>query len=238
MPGTFHSLGRERAGGASGIRKTGSMGWDSAALARKDFADTIEGLTPDQVKGTTLCDLWTPHLVAAHLVTFVDVPLPKFMFNVAKHRGNFDPAADEMAQKIGKRTTEDLVATLRAKAGKKSALPIFPEGLTLVDTVAHHQDVRRGLGIDVAPRAEHVKLSLEFLTTQKQAKALLETKGLLDGLRFEATDLDWSSGDGELVSGPGESILMAILRRDTTDELTGDGVATLKARIAAAKSES
>ncbi len=127
-----------------------------------------------------------------------------------------------MAQKIAKRSTEDLVATLRAKADKSAGLPIFPEGVTLADVVAHHQDVRRGLGLDAEPRAEHIKLSLEFLPTQKQAKALLETKGLFDGLRFDASDLDWTSGEGELVSGRGESILMAILRRDTTAELTGD----------------
>ena len=46
----------------------------------------------------------------------------------------------------------------------------------------------------------------------------------------EATDLDWSHGDGQLVSGPGEAILMQILGRDTADELTGDGVAVLAAR--------
>lgn len=220
------------------IGKTGQMGWDNVATARNDFADTIEGLTPEQVTGTTLCEGWTPHLVTAHLVTFVDVPLPKFMFNVAKHRGNFDLAADVMARKLGERSTKDLLATLRDKASKGSPFPTFPEGLSLADTIIHHQDVRRGLGIDAAPSDEHVRMSLDFLTNERQAKLLLETKGLLDGLRLEATDVDWSWGEGELISGPAESILMAITRRDTTDELTGAGVATLKSRMAAAKSES
>lgn len=210
------------------------MGWNNVAVARRDFADTISSLTPETIDGgATLCRGWSPHLVAAHLVTFVDVPLPKFMFNVLKHRGNFDKAADAMARKIAERPTADLLATLRNKADKGSAMPTFPEELTLADVVVHHQDVRRGLQLDAPARAEHVQMSLEFITTHKQAKLLLETKGLLDGLRLDATDLDWSWGDGETISGPGESILMAITRRDTTDELTGEGVETLASRIAA-----
>jgi hypothetical protein len=107
---------------------------------------------------------------------------------------------------------------------------MFPEGLTVADVVVHEQDVRRGLGLAGAPDPELVQYSLEFLTTHKRAKLLLEKPGLLEGLRFEATDLDWSSGSGALVSGPGEAILMTMLRRDVSSELTGDGVATLVSR--------
>ena len=211
-----------------------SEGWKLAARSRNEFADVIEALTPEQVEnGTTLCEGWSPHLVLAHAVTFVDVPLPKFMFNVAKSRGNFDAAADGMARTIAERPTSELVSTLRAKADKKSSMPMFPEGLTVADMIVHEQDVRRGLGLEGAPDPELVRYSLEFLTTHKQAKLLLEKKGLLDGLRFEATDLDWSSGSGDLVNGPGEAILMTMLRRDAAGELNGDGVGTLVSRAAA-----
>jgi uncharacterized protein (TIGR03083 family) len=207
-------------------------GWKLAARARNEFADVIEGLTPEQVEsGTTLCEGWSPHLVLAHAVTFVDVPLPKFMFNVAKHRGNFDVASDVMARKIAQRPVSDLIATLRAKAGKTSSIPTFPEGLTVADMVVHAQDVRRALELDGAPDPELVAYSLEFLTTHKQAKLLLEKQGVLEGLRFEATDLDWSSGTGALVHGPGEAILMTMVRRNASSELTGDGVETLVSRV-------
>ncbi|MFT6392556.1 MAG: hypothetical protein ACJA14_002082 [Ilumatobacter sp.] len=53
---------------------------------------------------------------------------------------------------------------------------------------------------------------------------------MLAGLRSEATDLDWSFGDGELVSGPGEALVMAMLRRDVNTELTGSGVAVVASR--------
>ncbi|MGK0274850.1 MAG: hypothetical protein ACI9N0_001231 [Ilumatobacter sp.] len=204
--------------------------WTQAAQARRDFADMIDGLSPEQINAPTLCEGWTAHHVAAHLVTFVDVPLPKFIFNVAKAKGNFDVAANKMAQRIADRPVTDLVATLRAKANKKAALPMFPGELTMVDTMVHTQDVRRALDLSGDLPTDAVRASLEFLTTSKRAVVLLEHKGLLDGLRLESTDSDWSYGEGQLVSGTNEALLLGILRRPVFEELNGDGVATLRQR--------
>ena len=53
------------------------------------------------------------------------------------------------------------------------------------------------------------------------------------GLRFEATDLDWSTGDGPVVSGAGEAIMLAVTgRRVALPDLTGPGAATLSPRLA------
>ena len=54
------------------------------------------------------------------------------------------------------------------------------------------------------------------------------------GLRFVATDLDWSYGppDAPRVEGPAEDLLLAICgRRTGLAALHGDGVAELAARI-------
>ena len=110
-------------------------------------------------------------------------------------------------------------------------MPGFPPELSVADVVVHTQDVRRGLGLEGAPDEELLRTSLDFITASKKAKLLVEQKGLFDGLRLEATDFDWSSGDGALVSGPAESLLMAAMRRPAMDELTGDGVETLRTRV-------
>jgi hypothetical protein len=49
---------------------------------------------------------------------------------------------------------------------------------------------------------------LEFLIRLKKAKLMLEKEDLFDGLRLKATDLDWSNGDGALVSCPAEWLVM------------------------------
>jgi hypothetical protein len=52
------------------------------------------------------------------------------------------------------------------------------------------------------------------------------------GLRLEATDLDWRAGEGPLVTGKGEAIVMALAGRpQVLQELSGDGVDILKARL-------
>ena len=205
-------------------------GWTLAAEARTAFADLCDTLTPEQINESTWCEGWDSHHVAAHVATFVEVPLPKFMFTIAKNKGNFDQAADVMANALVERPMSDLVATIRAKASKKSILPIFPSELTMVDAVVHTEDIRRGLGLPGEPDPGLVRACLEFLTTSKKAGPLLETKGLLEGLRFEATDSDWTAGDGQLLSGSSIDLLLAIARRPVDDQLTGDGVSALRAR--------
>ena len=57
-------------------------------------------------------------------------------------------------------------------------------------------------------------------------------KGLADGIRFEATDLDWSAGDGAVARGPGEAILLTMTgRRIAVVDLVGPGVDTLRGRL-------
>ena len=53
------------------------------------------------------------------------------------------------------------------------------------------------------------------------------------GLRFEATDVGWAWGDGPLVRGSGEAVLLALAGRPVAlADLDGDGVAVLRDRLA------
>ena len=203
-----------------------------AAEARIAFADLCDTLTPAQIEEPTWCEGWSSHLVAAHVATFIEVPLPKFMFTIAKNKGNFDAASDLMARDLAERSMSDLVSAIRTKASKKAALPMFPGELTLIDVVVHTEDIRRGLGLPGEPAPGLVRPCLQFMTTNKKAKPMLETAGLLDGLRFEATDSDWTHGDGQLVSGSSIDLLLAMTRRPVDDQLTGDGVSVLRGRHA------
>lgn len=69
---------------------------------------------------------------------------------------------------------------------------------------------------------------LDFLTTSKQAKTLVNDLPSLDGVQLHATDLDWRHGDGAEVSGTGEAIMMTLARRPVLDELRGPGVDQLR----------
>jgi hypothetical protein len=52
------------------------------------------------------------------------------------------------------------------------------------------------------------------------------------GLRLVATDTDWSHGKGPEVEGAAEALLLLLYGRSPrTDELTGEGAATVLARL-------
>jgi uncharacterized protein (TIGR03083 family) len=118
-----------------------------------------------------------------------------------------------------------LVASCRRPRGLPAALK---GGIALTDGTIHHQDIRRALGLRRTIAAGQLAAVLDFSLTAPT----LPSKGNTRGLRLVADDLDWSSGTGPEVSGPGEALLMAAAgRRQALDELDGDGLETLRRRV-------
>ena len=197
--------------------------WKNAAKARTDFADMIETLSAEQLAADTLCAGWSAQDVAGHLVSFIDLSLPAMMLSMAKGGFNVDKAWSANAKKYAAQDASKIASTLRNNASHPSAMKSFPPGLTTVDAAVHTQDVRRPLGLSGSLDPEVLREALDFCTSHKKSKMMVPPKDIA-GLRLEATDIDWSWGAGDLVSGPAEAILMGINRRDTRAELTGDGV--------------
>ncbi len=198
--------------------------WEMAGQARNNFADMIEGLSPEQLHQGSLCDEWTAEGVLAHVTSFVETGLGAFAATMVKARFDFDKGSISMANKQLARPTSDVLASLRAKATKSGALPIFPESMTVSDVVIHTQDVRRGLGLPDSADPVLVRSTLDFLTTHKLATTLVHRKPL-DGVELVATDIDWTFGEGDEITGTGEALMMALSGRSVLDELTGPGVA-------------
>lgn len=196
------------------------------AKARTDFADLLDSLTEEQLAAATLCENWTPMDVAGHLVSFVEMGLPTMMFSMARKGFNVDKAWAANAAKYKTMGRDAISAALRAKAAKGAPIPSFSAGISFLDVAVHTQDVRRGLGLEGSLDGGVLRESLDWVTTHKQRKIHVDPEAI-EGLRLEATDLDWSWGEGALVSGPAEAILMGLNRRDVAAELTGDGVVKL-----------
>jgi hypothetical protein len=65
----------------------------------------------------------------------------------------------------------------------------------------------------------------------KRSNLLIGSKRRIAGLTLLATDAEWSHGTGPEVAGPVLSLVMAMTGRMLAlDDLTGDGVATLRSR--------
>jgi hypothetical protein len=106
--------------------------------------------------------------------------------------------------------------------------PPGPTDTMLGETIIHAEDIRRPLGIhhDYAPDA--VVQVADFF---KGSSLIIGAKGRIAGLTLRATDTNWAHGTGPEVSGPVLALVMAMTgRKAVLDDLSGDGVATLRQR--------
>ncbi|MGK5740623.1 maleylpyruvate isomerase family mycothiol-dependent enzyme [Micromonospora sp. URMC 103] len=197
---------------------------------RRRAADLIDSLDQDQLDTPSLCGAWTVKQVAGHLVAPLAAPrrwlLPLLLRNgFHPHRANA-----QLAERVARRPAGDIAAALRTHAETPFKAPVVGFHGQLTDLQVHGQDMRRPLGLPHDLRPERLRVSLDFLTGRRAVGFV--PRGLTRGLRFEATDLGWTSGDGAAVRGAAEALLLALTGRSVVlDELGGDGVGVLRDRL-------
>lgn len=205
--------------------------FDWIADERRTLAALLATLTPEQLRTPSLCGSWTVQETFGHLCVPLTVSLPGFAVEMAKARGRFDVANDRLARKAAQRGPKKLAALLRDRADSRFTPPGSDWLAPLSDVMIHGQDIRRPLGLraDFAP--ERLVTVLDFLQTPMAQRGFVRS-GRLDGLRFEATDLDWAHGEGALVRGTAEALMVAVGGRPAAvADLTGDGVEVLRGRL-------
>lgn len=199
------------------------------AEERRALADLLDTLTPEQWATPSLCAGWTVREVAAHLVVPFEVSVPSLMLRLVRSLGSYDRAMDGATREVAARPTTELAARLRANADHRFTPPMSGPEAPLTDVVVHGQDIRRPLGIAHGIEPEHLRVALDRMAGGALG---FVPRSRVAGLRFEATDLDWSAGDGALVRGPAEAILLAITGRPVAlADLEGDGADRLADRI-------
>jgi uncharacterized protein (TIGR03083 family) len=196
-----------------------------AAIAdeRRRIADLVASLTPAQLDVPSLCVDWTVKQVAGHLLSAIDSPPAALLPLIMRSGFQLHLANARLAVLTAERPAAELAAGLRAHAGNPGQL---------TDLQVHGQDMRRPLGLPHGLRPDRLRVSLEFLTGGRAVG--FAPRRRLAGLRFEASDLDWSSGAGPAVTGPAEALMMAMTGRPVVlGELDGPGVPILRNRLAA-----
>jgi uncharacterized protein (TIGR03083 family) len=197
---------------------------------RRSLAALLSGLTGDQQATQSLCSEWSVHDVVAHLVVPLEVGIPKFALAMLACRGNFDRANVRLAREQARRPFGELTEVLRRKADSRFTPPGSGPEAPLTDLLVHGLDIRWPLGLPRDLPQERVHKSLTFLTAAPVGGVI--PKGRLEGLRFEANDIDWAHGSGATVRGSAEALLLAITGRTAAlGHLSGDGVSTLRGRV-------
>lgn len=200
---------------------------------RRRAADFIDSLTPEQLGTPSLCQGWTVKQVAAHIIAPFATRRRWYLPVLVRSRFSLHRGIAMLAERIAERPAPQIAAVLRENAETPFRPPVVGFLGQLTDLQIHGQDMRRPLGLTRDFEPERLRASLEFLVGRSAVGAFVR-RGLTAGLRFEATDVAWTAGEGPTVRGPGEALMLALAGRGAAlPELDGDGVAVLRERLAA-----
>lgn len=154
----------------------------------------------------------------------------RVVWDVVRFRGDLARMVDVTTREQARQPPADLVASLRERAGERLKAPVVGPHGPMVDTAVHLRDAARPLGLDTCPPPEDWRHVLDFLVSSPAERGFVGV-GRTAGLRLEATDIDWSRGEGELVRGAAEALAVGIAGRGAVyGELDGPGVEVLRER--------
>jgi uncharacterized protein (TIGR03083 family) len=201
--------------------------WATLAAERRTFADVLDELTPPQWATPSLCDAWTVREVAAHMMVGPSGSTGAFLLAMVRARGRFAVANRLLAARGAARPTSEIAEDFRRLADSRFSPPGMDWHAPLTDFLVHRLDVTVPLGLPPGPPLDAWADTLDFLVSKKAQRAFIGRA--VPALGYRATDVDWTHGDGDAVSGPAEALALALTRRPPRlDELTGAGADTLR----------
>jgi uncharacterized protein (TIGR03083 family) len=184
----------------------------AAAIAaeRRELAGVLGRLPPGAWDEPTLCDGWRVREVVAHITMPFRYPAPRFAFELARSRGNFNRMAERCARRAAAASAAELTAALRDNAEH----PWKPPGGGLVGALTHDMihglDITVALGIDRAVPAGRLAIVLDSVTTARSLKFFGTS---LSGIQLRATDTGWTFGSGTPVTGAAQDLALAVCGR-------------------------
>lgn len=199
--------------------------WPMVHTERAALIEDLARLDEEQWRQPSLCDGWTVHDVAAHLVDTARTTRLGFVAGLARARFDFDRQNARGVERERAASPAKTLERLRRVASRTSTPPA-PLDSRLVEEVVHGEDIRRPLGLIRAypPQAVVRGLRLQLRTPASFGGA----KELTSRVRLTATDAEVSVGEGPEVRGPALSLLLAVSgRRTALGELDGPGLGAL-----------
>jgi uncharacterized protein (TIGR03083 family) len=191
---------------------------------RRDLVTLLRTLPEEEWQVQSLCDGWRVRDVVAH-VLYDMIPAWQYLAIMVKGRFSVDRINNRLVDREQETPTTQLVDRLESSIGRGAMARLAPAS-ALADVLVHHQDIRRPLGRQ--RRIPEERLVNVLNHPDPFALPWRHTRGL----RFVATDVEWSKGSGPEVRGTGEAIALATVGRPIVlDELTGDGVPELRRRL-------
>ncbi|WP_336214540.1 maleylpyruvate isomerase family mycothiol-dependent enzyme [Nonomuraea sp. LPB2021202275-12-8] len=173
--------------------------WSMVHAERAALIDDLARLDDEQWGEPSLCEGWTVHDVAAHLVDTARTTRLGFVLGLVRARFDFDRQNAVGVERERGASPQETLERLRQVAPRRSTPPA-PLDSRLVEEVLHGEDIRRPLGLTRSyPQAAVVRsLRLQARTPASFGGA----KELTARVQLTAADADLSIGDGPEVREP------------------------------------
>ena len=199
-----------------------------ARAERTELVALLRTLTPEQWCAPSLCSGWTVRDVVAHLASYDAVRPRDAARRFVTSRFVLSDANDRGLDDLAMRSDADLVDALDAADGARGLPAALGWRVVLVDTLVHHQDIRRPLGLRREIPAARLRSALNIAVVAPPLRGFWRVRGV----RVVATDIEWSFGCGPEARGPGEAVLMALAGRPgAAHDLEGPGAPALVRRL-------
>jgi uncharacterized protein (TIGR03083 family) len=201
--------------------------WPTIHREREALAVDLEPLTDEQWATPSLCTDWTVRQVVAHMTGTAKITPASFFPKLIGSGFSMKRLQAKDIANLSGGTPAETLAHFKDVVGS-SKHPPGPTDTWLGETIIHAEDVRQPLGIKHEYPAG---VAVQVADFYKSSNLVIGAKRRIAGLKLTATDTDWSHGDGPEVRGPIVALVMAMTgRKPALEDLTGDGVATLRSR--------
>ena len=201
--------------------------WGFIHAERQAMVETLSSLSAEQWAAPSWCEGWTVQDTAAHIVAAAEQTPSNFYKELIQAGFRFHVFTDRAAKRLSSAGPDELVRRLQARTSTTNHPPA-PVMAMLGEIVVHGEDIGRPLGLRRRP-PDAVLVALAG--SWKKSNLLIGARRRIAGLRLHATDLDWEYGSGPELSGPMDSLILAMVgRRPAYADLTGDGVRILADR--------
>jgi uncharacterized protein (TIGR03083 family) len=201
---------------------------DMARQERREFADFLVSLSPQQWDHPSLCDRWRVRDVVAHAISYDELTTTGLIERFLKGRLILNRINAIGVNDYASRSPEQLIQLVRTHIQPRGLTAGFGGMIALVDGMIHQQDIRRPLAMPRAIAPDRLHAVLDYARYVPLVRGVWRARGV----RLVATDLDWAHGKGPEVRGPGEALLMTMAGRpEALDQLNGPGKLILTQNI-------
>jgi len=201
--------------------------WRYIHAERAQLAQDVASLTTSQWAAPSWCEGWTIQETFGHVVAAAEQTPMRFFGQLASAGFDFNVFAERGALRVASAGSEEMIRRLRARTTTTNHPPA-PVMAMLGEIVVHGDDIRRPLGLTHAPPEAAL---IAVANSWKNSNLLIGSKRRITGVRLRATDVDWSHGAGPEVSGPLQSLVLAMTgRRGSHGDLSGEGLVLLSGR--------